>query len=414
MGLKNKSVLVIGFNTRPLVYSLNRAGYHVYSVDFFGDIDLYPYVEDALILTKQLNSSYDLLKEGYAKFIPKLTFKLLEKYPTIDYYIIGSGLDDHFNERKLILNKIQNEKSSIYNLNNDFEVLQRARNLKYLYDFLKEFDYKVPLTYPLQHNEREITYPIILKKSKSSGGLNIIKIKSEEELALTLKILKSNEFNPSDWMFQEFIDGIPVSCTVISNGKESIVLSINRQIIGEKFVNSPKEFMYCGNIVPANLLEKDCTLIEEISLLLANKLNLKGINGFDYVLKEHYPYLMEINPRIPGSIRVSEDALNLNLMDLHVKSFNNKYWEEIKTIGRSLEFNNFSTKLIYFAPKLISREIVMKINALKFIHDKSDPESLIQKNTPVCSILYKDKTFSASYFGALKISNEIHQIISNG
>ena len=172
--------------------------------------------------------------------------------------------------------------------------------------------------------------------------------------------------------------------------------------------------MYCGNIVPANLLEKDCTLIEEISLLLANKLNLKGINGFDYVLKEHYPYLMEINPRIPGSIRVSEDALNLNLMDLHVKSFNNKYWEEIKTIGRSLEFNNFSTKLIYFAPKLISREIVMKINALKFIHDKSDPESLIQKNTPVCSILYKDKTFSASYFGALKISNEIHQIISNG
>ena len=100
-------------------------------------------------------------------------------------------------------------------------------------------------------------------------------------------------------------------------------------------------------------------------------------------------------------------------MDLHVKSFNQKYWEEIKTIVRSLRFNNYATKLIYFAPKSISTEMVIKINALNFIHDKSDPESVIQKNTPVCSILYNDKTFSASYFGALKISNEIHQIISN-
>ena len=64
MGLENISILVIGFNTRPIVYSLKRAGYHVYAVDFFGDLDLYPFVEDSLILTKELKSSYDFLKEG--------------------------------------------------------------------------------------------------------------------------------------------------------------------------------------------------------------------------------------------------------------------------------------------------------------------------------------------------------------
>ena len=54
-------------------------------------------------------------------------------------------------------------------------------------------------------------------------------------------------------------------------------------------------------------IKEDNKLISEISLILTKKLGLKGINGFDFVLKNHYPYLMEINPRIPGSIRASEN-----------------------------------------------------------------------------------------------------------
>ena len=41
MSNKSNSVLDVGFNTRPLAYSLNKAGYNVYTVDFFGDLDLY-------------------------------------------------------------------------------------------------------------------------------------------------------------------------------------------------------------------------------------------------------------------------------------------------------------------------------------------------------------------------------------
>ena len=80
-------------------------------------------------------------------------------------------------------------------------------------------------------------------------------------------------------------------------------------------MNPPKEFMYCGNVVPSNLMKNDERLVTEISLKLSKQLGLKGINGFDFVLKNHYPYLMEINPRIPGSIRASESVLNL-LMEL--------------------------------------------------------------------------------------------------
>ena len=75
--------------------------------------------------------------------------------------------------------------------------------------------------------------------------------------------------------------------------------------------------MYCGNIVPAGISEEEERIISEISIFLTRELGLKGINGFDFVLKNNYPYFMECNPRIPGSISASESALNLNLLDLH-------------------------------------------------------------------------------------------------
>jgi len=189
------------------------------------------------------------------------------------------------------------------------------------------------------------------------------------------------------------------------------VISINRQIVGEKFLNAPKEFMYCGNIVPANIYKKDKKIIAEISLKLSNELGLRGINGFDFVLKDHYPYLMEINPRIPGSIRVSEEAMNLNLLDLHVKCFNPEGWEYVKETLKESKIEDFATKMIFFAPKEINKDLLNKINDLKYIHDKSEPNKNISKKEPLCTILFKAKTFSGSYFGSLKVADEIKKII---
>jgi predicted ATP-grasp superfamily ATP-dependent carboligase len=226
-----------------------------------------------------------------------------------------------------------------------------------------------------------------------------------------LKLQEIKEFKESEWLMQEYLDGIPVSCTTISNGKDCEIISINRQIIGEKFVNAPKEFMYCGNTVPADLFKKDNALISKMCITLVNELELKGINGFDFVLKDHYPYLMEINPRIPGSIRVSESSLNINLLDLHIKSFSISNWEYVKNVVNNAKPEQFATKLIMFAPKDIDKAQLLKINSLKNIHDKSEQNVEILKGDPICTVLYKGKTFSESYFGALKIIDEIKRII---
>ncbi len=409
-----KSVLVVGFNTRPLVYSLKKAGYDVYAVDFFGDLDLYPNVRDSFILIKELNIDYSTSKDKYSKLLATYAIKMLRKYPEIDYLIIGSGLDNAVEERESILNEIKEKNYKIKCLINDIKTIENARDIEQIYNYLKFHKFAVPFSIPYQNlkfYKHKLQFPIIFKKFRSAGGINVIKLENFEELSTLIKNFEFKLFNSSDWLIQEYIEGLPISCTTISNGKDCEVISINRQIIGEKLVNPPKEFIYCGNIVPADLTKKNEKLISMMSKSLTLELELKGINGFDYVLKDHIPYLMEINPRIPGSIRASEESLNLNLLDLHIKSFDLYQWDMVKKSIKSKKPTGFTTKLIYFAPKEINKSLIIRINNLEYIHDKSESNNNILKGEPLCTILYKGYSLLESYNGAKRIVDEINKII---
>ena len=121
---------------------------------------------------------------------------------------------------------------------------------------------------------------------------------------------------------------------------------------------------------------------------------------------------MEINPRIPGSIRASETALKVNLLNLHLMSFDQDLWTDIKNTIKSLKFNNYTTKLILFSPKELDKDTIKKINEIDHVHDKNDPNVLILKGTPICTVLFEANRFADSYFGALKIVDKIKQIMN--
>ena len=411
---ERKSVLVIGFNSRPLASSLSDAGYDVYVVDFFGDLDLYPLIKDAMILTHELGKNYESLKHNYGKYLAKFAIDMVDKYPEIDYLIIGSGLDDALQERFLIKRIIKEKNPTIKYVNNNNNTIKKARDLKFLYGLLEKKGFEVPKTITLEHflnKSNVINFPIVLKKKTGAGGINVYKIENRKEFEFSLQNINEEDFDPKQWWIQEYLEGIPVSSTIISNGKESEIISINRQIIGMNYLNPPKRFMYCGNIVPGNVLKTDEEKISQISLYLAKFLRLKGINGFDFVLKNHHPYLMEINPRIPGSINASELAYDLNLLEMHVISFNKKKWNEIKRKLKGKKLQKFATKLIFFAPEKIKTSKIHEINNLKYIQDKTVPEKEVFKGEPLCTILYGNQSFNSSFFGALKIIDKIYHII---
>jgi len=383
-------------------------------VDFFGDIDLFPHVKDASIIIKRLGTQYTMIKDDYGRYLVDFSMEMLKKHPEIDYLLIGSGLDDDIEGRNKILDAMDTYCHDCLSLNNNSETIVKSRDILYLYSCLTKLGIEVPKTNScsdLDTKKDHLLFPLILKRIGGSGGLSVFKIDNQSQLDFKLNSLRSTESNLNDWVLQEFIEGIPVSCTIISDGREPEVISVNRQIIGLKFLNPPKDFMYCGNIVPANLLKSDTNLISELSLNLARHLKLKGINGLDYVLKNNQPYLMEINPRIPGSIEASELALNLNLLDLNTRCFEPEGWSLVRQQIQEKNFENFATKLIVFAPTNLDETTIKKINALEQVHDKNDPTHPIFKGEPICTILYQANSFSDSYFGALKLANKIKDII---
>ena len=107
MNEKSNSILVVGFNTRPLAYSLNKAGYEVYAVDFFGDLDLFPYVKDNIIVMEEIEGNYQALKDKYSTYLTQFALKLYNRHQDTTFLLIGSGLDDAYEERKLILDEIK-------------------------------------------------------------------------------------------------------------------------------------------------------------------------------------------------------------------------------------------------------------------------------------------------------------------
>lgn len=409
---KKKKVLISGFNARPLSKSLYNANYEVYAVDFFGDSDLFPYIKDALIITKELKNNFQKLKLIYSDVLTDLTLQMIEKHPHLDYLIIASGLDDNIIGREKIFNKIKKLNRPIRYLGNNNAQIIKSRDILSINSLLDNMGYKVPKTLAFNYDlidNNLINYPIILKKKQSSGGLNIFKINSKTQLLNIIKENEEFEKESGNWLLQEYIDGIDVSCTTISNNVDIKIVSINEQLIGKEFLNAPSKFIYCGNIVPADLNYSLQYKIQEICLKLVRHLKLIGINGFDFVLKEGCTYLMEINPRIPGSINAAEFALNRNLLDEHINCCLNPD-KPIKISNLEISAN-FVSKFIYFAPKLISHQKIEKLKRIKNVEDVPAPGKDIQPYEPLCSILYKAENYSKAYKGALSIVESIELLI---
>jgi len=410
---KRKKVLVSGFNARPLSKSLYNANYEVYTVDFFGDSDLYPYVRDCLVISNELKSNFQKLKLGYSDVLANLTIQMIEKYSDLDYLIIGSGLDDNIIGRKKINKKIEKIGHQIKYLGNIVNQIIKSRDILSIYSLLKQIGYTVPKTLTLNYDlldNNQINYPIILKKKQSSGGINVFKINSKIELLDLIERNEEIEKNFENWFLQEYINGLDVSCTTISNNVDAKIVSVNEQLIGKKFLNAPSEFIYCGNIVPANFDQTLSQKISEISLILVKHLSLIGINGFDFVLKDGYPYLMEINPRIPGSINAAEVSLNRNLLNEHIICCLNP--EKIIDIPHIDVKTNFVSKFIYFSPKLISHQKIERLRQIKYIEDIPARGRNVQQLEPLCSVLFKANSYSRAFNGALGIIENIEMIIN--
>jgi predicted ATP-grasp superfamily ATP-dependent carboligase len=389
--------LVVAFNARPLATSAKKANYDVLAVDFFGDLDLRSVAEHVFSVIWQRKSHP--IKRKFRRPISEYMCLLAETmaddyFGKIEFLLIGSGFDDE--------PKIWQRFGKIAPvIGNTPEIISRSDRLS-IYRLASKLGIECPQTMEVKEKEealeiaQNIGYPVVLTTPRSAGGIFVKLITNSDELHTAYKELRNSG---KKILIQEFIQGIDASCSVLGTGKDCQAIAITEQLIGKLELGVSMPFGYCGNIVP---LKNSATVIEtmkSVSEELGSKLGLIGSNGFDFVIKNDQPFLIELNPRFQGSLECIEAVTSSNLVKLHIEAFNGNLPE------KPLESKGYAVKMILYAKKRI---IVPNLSQMPHIVDVPVEGIILEPSNPVCTVFVTGPERETTLKKAKTLANHIY------
>ncbi|MFX1510234.1 MAG: ATP-grasp domain-containing protein [Promethearchaeota archaeon] len=394
-----ESILVVGFNVRPLARSAKKAGYRVLAVDFWGDLDLSEWADEQIaILHQQPDERPDRPIRPTADSLVMGAQQLLEDYGPVDMIIACGGFDDHTQAWRNLskLGKL---------VGNSAETLQQARNRKLASQLAKESGAAIPQGYEAQDIKQfswavnQLELPIIVKPKYGSGGFHSRILQTEHDVQNYSHRHQFSTANPI--LVQELIQGIDASVSLLSTGKTAKILSINEQLIGLTELGKGRTKAYCGNIVPLKASKKRINNLATISEKLAMKLKLMGSNGFDYVIdSEGTAFFMEINPRIQATIEALELVSNLNIVSLHISAWKGSIPDEKPVLQA------YCTRLIVYAKSVCQ---IPNLSNIPGVVDIPIPGSYVDRGDPICTINHLAASRDSALTGAWNIANTIYQ-----
>jgi len=310
---KVKKVLVLGNSVRNIACSGRKAGYIVYALDRFGDVD-----------TRKCANKTQILEN-----IPfNELHKIVESFDDIDAIIPGPGFEN------LVLKNT---------LSNPLKIIEDAGDKSKLAEKMNSMGIPHPKT-ELADKADDMGFPLMVKPKTGSGGMKNLIIRNETEMNDF-----QNRSDSHDFIAQEFVKGIPCSASLISTGDDAVVVAINEQLIGLPWLTRIP-FAYCGNITPFHTEFK--AEMEKYALQIAMEFKLQGSNGVDFMLTDKGVQVIEINPRFQGSLDTVELSTGMSIFDAHIRSFEGE-------LPELRGFQCFAAKTIIFAEKelVITRDI---------------------------------------------------------
>ncbi len=316
-------VLVIGVNTRHIACSASRAGYTVYTLGRFNDVDLKACSERSVIHDMPDDHDPDLQE------LAPLVRTLLP----VDLIVLGPGFEH-------LGGWVEEITGNVPVLNNPPNIFTSISDKAWLADKLKLLNLPHPFTVSLDSlktpGDWTGGYPAIIKPRSGAGGMENRLVNNLEDLTMTMAVLECGQY-----LLQEYIKGTVASVSLISTKKQAAAIAVNEQLAGiDTLTGMP--FAYCGNITP--YISEHNDWMRETSINLAKELELIGSNGVDFIITDKGPVVLEVNPRFQGSIDTVEQSTGLNIFRLHHESFQGK----LPVCGDS---HCFSIKTIFFAPQ---------------------------------------------------------------
>ncbi|MFC1768274.1 ATP-grasp domain-containing protein [Nanoarchaeota archaeon] len=185
------------------------------------------------------------------------------------------------------------------------EAISATRDKWITYQKLKD-QVSFPISF-IQKEDIDIDYPLHIKPRDGSGSINTFKIENEEELDFYLKKVP----NP---IIQEFLPGKEYTVDCLANNKGELMVNIARERIETKAGISTK-----GLIVNNNKINEIAKTISQL---------IKFYGPFFFQVKEDKfgnPKVMEINPRISGTMSLSSYS-GVNIHELAIRQCMNQHF----------------------------------------------------------------------------------------
>jgi uncharacterized protein len=176
--------------------------------------------------------------------------------------------------------------------------------------------------------------------------------------------------------FQREVQGVPMSATFVANGRDAVMLGVNRQLV--RPINA-RPFVFCGVVGPVTLADALTQRIEHAVRVLAAEFELRGLGSLDFMLHGDALTVLEVNPRPPASIALYRQQRPI---EAHLRACG-----EGALPDRAQDTLTYGTEIVFARqPMRLSSVGARELAAQPKCHDLPRAGSVFAAGDPLCSV----------------------------
>ena len=337
-------ILIAGLTTRALAESAARAGAAIVTVDYFGDLD-----QARLCETHSLRER----GRGYS------AAAILEAARELDYeaVVYCGALENH----PSVVAELARDRVL---LGNAPETLRRVRDPGVLLPFLAQHGFAVPETRG-ESDPLPVAGRWLSKPARGGGGQGVRHWDGQPPAGTQI--------------LQELVPGVSASASFVADGRRSVILAWTAQL------HSPRGFRYAGSVMPLDGPPAAREEVGAIAAALTWEYGLRGLNGFDFILRGDRPVVLEVNPRYCASMELVERASGASVFGLHVAGCQGQ------VPARMAETPGVWGKMIVYATRTVAVPDTT-VWLTEGVRDVPHAGEVIRAGHPICTVLASGPT----------------------
>ncbi|MBS1684998.1 MAG: D-alanine--D-alanine ligase [Bacteroidetes bacterium] len=148
-----------------------------------------------------------------------------------------------------------------------------------------------------QNINKALTYPLFVKPNKNGSSYGASKVDSAEGLEAAIRLAFDYD---DEILAEEYIKGTEVTCGVIRYQGRVTPLPLTEIRSKNAFFDYQAKYEgHSKEVTPAEIDPDIARKIQETSAAIYEKLDFKGMCRIDYILRDGYYYMLEVNS-VPG------------------------------------------------------------------------------------------------------------------